>query len=143
MVLLPWFTYIKTNIIYGANVRARSGWQHVDFVFELAGCENDVKDASDDSLLTRLDHSSVCRISNVSFPGCVFHAQRNLSAWFLDWQKSLYPFHAFPFLQPPSVLVILLYEGTWRRKAFYSPPPMAQVLLQVIQLGVPSTSSLP
>ena len=71
MVLLPRFTYIKTDIIYGANVHARSGWQHVASISQLAGRENDVKDASDDSLLTGLDHLSICRISNVSFPGCV------------------------------------------------------------------------
>ena len=115
MVPLPWFTYIKIDIIYGANVRAHSVWQHVTSVSELASHENDVKDASDDSLLTGLDHLSVCRISNVSFPGCVFCALRHLSAWFPDWKRSLYPFHAFPFLQPRSVLVILLYEGTWIR----------------------------
>ena len=133
MVLLPWFTYIKKNIIYGANVRAQSGLKHVASVFELVGHENDVKDASDDSLLTGLDHSSICRISNVSFPGCVqFHAQTHLFAWFLDWQRSLYLFYALAFLQPPSVLVILLYEGTWRRASLYSLPPMARVLLQVI-----------
>ena len=60
MVLLPWFTYIKIDIIYGANVLARSGWQHVTSVSELAGRENEVKDAYDDSLLTGIDHSSVC-----------------------------------------------------------------------------------
>ena len=48
MVLLPWFTYIKIDIIYGANVRARSGWQHVASISQLVGHENDVKDASDD-----------------------------------------------------------------------------------------------
>ena len=71
VVLLPWFTYIKTDIIYRANVHARSGWQHVTFVSELAGCENNVKDAFDDSLPTGLDHSSVYRISNVYLPRCV------------------------------------------------------------------------
>ena len=60
MVLLPWFTYIKTDIIYQANVRAWSRWQHVASVSELAGRENDVKDASDDSFLTGLNHSYVC-----------------------------------------------------------------------------------
>ena len=71
MVLVPWFTYIKTDIIYGANVHPWSGWQHIASVSELAGHENDVKDASDDSLLIGLDHSYVCRMINVSFPGCV------------------------------------------------------------------------
>ena len=50
---------------------ARSGWQHIAYVSELVGHENDVKDDSDDSLLTGIDHSSVCRINNVSFPRCV------------------------------------------------------------------------
>ena len=69
MVLLPWFTYIKTNInIYGANVNDWSIWQHIASVSELAGRENDIKDASDDSLLTGLDHSSVYRIKKMSFP---------------------------------------------------------------------------
>ena len=41
-------------------MRARSGWQHVASVSELASHENDVKDAFDDSLLiTGLDHSSI------------------------------------------------------------------------------------
>ena len=59
MVLQPQFTYIKTYIIYGANVHAWSGWKHVASVSELAGHENDVKDASDDSLLIGIDHLSV------------------------------------------------------------------------------------
>ena len=69
MVLLPRLTYIKKDIIYRANLCARSGWKHVTFVFALAGHEIDVKDAFDDSLLTGVDHSSICRINNVSFPG--------------------------------------------------------------------------
>ena len=60
MVLLPRFTYIKIDIIYGANVHARPRWKHVASISKLAGHENDVKDASDDSLLTGLDHSSFC-----------------------------------------------------------------------------------
>ena len=71
MVLLPWFTYIKIDIIYGANVCAWSRWKHVASISERVGHENDVKDASDDSLLTGINHSSVYRISNVSFLGCV------------------------------------------------------------------------
>ena len=60
MVLLPRFTYIKTNIIYEANVRAWSGWQYVTSVSDLAGRKNDVKDSSDDSLQTGIDHPYVC-----------------------------------------------------------------------------------
>ena len=37
----------------------------------------------------------------------------------------------------------MFYEGTWRREDLYSPPPMAWVLLNVIQWGVSSTSSPP
>ena len=143
MVLLPRFTYIKIDIIYGANVCAQSGWQHVASISELAGRENDVKDAYDDSLLTGLNHSSVYRISNVSFPRCAFHAQRHLSAWFMDWKRSLYHFHAFPFLQTPSFIVILLYEGTWRRETLYFPTSHGTVSPTGHTLGVSSTSSPP
>ena len=50
---------------------AQSRWKHVAPIFELAGHENDIKDASDDSLLTGDDYSSICRINNVSLPRCV------------------------------------------------------------------------
>ena len=49
-------------------MHVRSRWQHVASIFELVGRENNIKDASDDSLLTGLDHLSVFQIKNMSFP---------------------------------------------------------------------------